>query len=57
LGRIWALIIPLRAIADVDAVAAHYDDLDELYRSIWGTNIHHGYWTNRQNPLKTLSTI
>ena len=38
------MIIPPSGIADVAAVAAHYDDLDELYRSIWGSNIHHGYW-------------
>lgn len=38
------MIIPRSAIADVAAVAAHYDDLDDLYRSIWGSNLHHGYW-------------
>jgi tocopherol O-methyltransferase len=38
------MIIPHSAIADVAAVAAHYDDLDDLYRSIWGSNLHHGYW-------------
>jgi len=38
------LIIPRGGIADLAAVAAHYDDLDELYRSIWGSDIHHGYW-------------
>jgi tocopherol O-methyltransferase len=38
------LIIPRSGIADLAAVAAHYDDLDEFYRSIWGLDIHHGYW-------------
>jgi len=38
------MIILHSAIADVAAVAAHYDDLDDLYRSIWGSNLHHGYW-------------
>jgi tocopherol O-methyltransferase len=38
------LIIPRSGIADLAAVAAHYDDLDELYRGMWGLNIHHGYW-------------
>ena len=37
------MILP-RAAVDSRAVAAHYDDLDELYRSLWGTNVHHGYW-------------
>jgi len=38
------MIIPRSAIADVAAVAAHYDELDDLYRSIWGSALHHGYW-------------
>ena len=38
------MIVPRSAIADVAAVAAHYDDLDDLYRSVWGSNVHHGYW-------------
>lgn len=25
-------------------VASHYDDLDEFYRTIWGTHVHHGLW-------------
>jgi cyclopropane fatty-acyl-phospholipid synthase-like methyltransferase len=38
------MIIPRSAIADVASVAEHYDDLDDLYRSIWGSSLHHGYW-------------
>lgn len=38
------MIIPRSAIADVASVAEHYDDLDDLYRDIWGSNLHHGYW-------------
>jgi len=30
--------------ADVAAVAAHYDRLDELYREAWGEHVHHGLW-------------
>ncbi len=26
------------------AVAAHYDDLDAYYRSLWGEHVHHGLW-------------
>jgi tocopherol O-methyltransferase len=37
------VILP-RAAVDSRAVAAHYDDLDELYRALWGTSVHHGYW-------------
>jgi hypothetical protein len=32
------MITPHEAIADVAAVAAHYDDLDLFYRTIWGTH-------------------
>lgn len=28
------------------AVARHYDELDELYRSIWGERLHHGLFTS-----------
>ena len=38
------MIVPHAEIADVAAVAAHYDDLDDLYRRVWGTSLHHGYW-------------
>jgi tocopherol O-methyltransferase len=38
------MITPRATIADVAAVAAHYDDLDPFYRSIWGDHVHHGYW-------------
>lgn len=38
------MIFPQVSAADVAAVAAHYDDLDLFYRTIWGTHVHHGYW-------------
>jgi tocopherol O-methyltransferase len=46
------MIFPRSGIADVSAVAAHYDDLDDLYRSVWGSNIHHGYWTTRRESAE-----
>lgn len=27
-----------------DQVQEHYDDLDELYRKLWGQHLHHGLW-------------
>jgi cyclopropane fatty-acyl-phospholipid synthase-like methyltransferase len=27
-----------------EAVARHYDELDEFYREIWGEHVHHGLW-------------
>ena len=38
------MIFPQVLAADAAAVAAHYDDLDLFYRTIWGTHVHHGYW-------------
>lgn len=33
------------------SVARHYDDLDRLYRAIWGENLHHGLWrTGDEEP-------
>jgi tocopherol O-methyltransferase len=27
-------------------VAGHYDDLDPIYRAVWGEHLHHGYWVS-----------
>lgn len=36
-----------------EAVAAHYDDLDPFYRSLWGEHVHHGLWrTGRETPAQ-----
>jgi hypothetical protein len=39
------MITPAICIPDNAAIAAHCDDLDELYREIWATDVHHGYFT------------
>lgn len=32
-------------------VAAHYDELDWLYRELWGEHVHHGLWlSGREQP-------
>ena len=55
------MITPHEAIADVATVAAHYDDLDLFYRTIWGTHVHHGYWKtgkeNRQEAVLNLTRL
>ena len=38
------MIIPRKSVADVESIAAHYDDLDPFYRAVWGIHLHHGYW-------------
>ena len=35
---------PHRSDLDVERVAAHYDELDQFYRELWGEHIHHGLW-------------
>lgn len=37
------MIIP-KVVLNSKMVAAHYDDLDPLYREFWGEHVHHGYW-------------
>ncbi|HEX3158448.1 MAG TPA: methyltransferase domain-containing protein [Gemmatimonadaceae bacterium] len=33
------------------AVARHYEELDRLYRELWGEHVHHGLWTTgRESP-------
>lgn len=41
-----------------DDVAAHYDELDPFYRSLWGEHVHHGLWeTGRESPLEAVATL
>jgi tocopherol O-methyltransferase len=52
------LIVPRSQVADVEAVAAHYDDLDELYRGFWGTSLHHGYWiAGNESPEEAVDNL
>jgi tocopherol O-methyltransferase len=36
--------------ANVHDVADHYDELDPMYREIWGEHIHHGLWLSGLEP-------
>lgn len=41
-----------------DDVAAHYDELDPFYRSLWGEHVHHGLWeTGRESPLAAVDAL
>lgn len=51
------MIVPdlLPTAADV---AAHYDELDLAYRSIWGEHVHHGYWlTGQESPEEATEAL
>jgi tocopherol O-methyltransferase len=37
------MILPVTPQTPGD-VRRHYDDLDVIYREIWGDHVHHGYW-------------
>jgi tocopherol O-methyltransferase len=39
------VIVPNRSQTAID-VAGHYDELDLVYREVWGDHVHHGYWTS-----------
>ncbi len=40
------------------AVADHYDDLDAIYRGLWGLDVHHGYWrTGRETPDEAVAAL
>jgi tocopherol O-methyltransferase len=32
-------------------VAGHYDELDRVYREIWGEHVHHGLWRSRRESV------
>lgn len=40
------------------AVADHYDELDPLYRRVWGDHVHHGLWTTgRETPGEAVEAL
>jgi len=39
-------------------VADHYQELDWIYREIWGEHVHHGLWrTGRETPLEAVEQL
>jgi tocopherol O-methyltransferase len=51
------MIVP-REIQTHEAVADHYDDLDTIYRGLWGLDVHHGYWrTGRETPDEAVAAL
>lgn len=40
------------------AVADHYDELDPVYRLVWGDHVHHGLWTTgRETPAEAVEVL
>jgi tocopherol O-methyltransferase len=40
------------------AVADHYDELDSVYRRVWGEHVHHGLWaTGRETPTEAVVSL
>ncbi|MHA7144234.1 SAM-dependent methyltransferase [Arthrobacter sp. TmT3-37] len=43
---------------DAVAVADHYDELDPVYRRVWGEHVHHGLWTTgRETPAEAVEAL
>jgi len=43
---------------DALAVADHYDELDPIYRRVWGDHVHHGLWaTGRETPTEAVEAL
>jgi len=41
-----------------EEVADHYEDLDRIYRDVWGEHIHHGLWrTGRESPTEAVENL
>src|SRR5438270_10476480 len=51
------MIKPHRPLAP-GAVAEHYQDLDRIYREVWGEHVHHGLWrTGRESPAEATEQL
>lgn len=45
-------------IPSAAAVAGHYDELDAVYRRVWGEHVHHGYWqTGKETPEEAVEAL
>jgi tocopherol O-methyltransferase len=39
-------------------VADHYDELDPIYRTLWGEHVHHGFWaTGRETSQQAVAAL
>lgn len=49
------MITPMRAPGPSD-VARHYDELDAVYRELWGEHLHHGLFQSRRDDIHEATT-
>jgi tocopherol O-methyltransferase len=41
-----------------EEVANHYEELDRIYREVWGEHVHHGFWrTGRESPTEAVEQL
>src|SRR5262245_15738791 len=51
------MIKPCRPLP-AGVVADHYQELDRLYREVWGEHVHHGLWrTGAETPLQAVEQL
>lgn len=51
------MIVP-DILQNAAAVADHYDELDPIYRRVWGDHVHHGLWaTGRETPGEAVEAL
>lgn len=51
------MIYPRRIRTHAD-VADHYDELDGIYRRLWGVHVHHGLWrTGKEGPEEAVEAL
>lgn len=51
------MIVPKTPQSAAD-VAGHYDELDPVYRAVWGEHVHHGFWTTgRETPEQAVEAL
>ena len=51
------MIVPNERMAS-EAVARHYNELDEFYREVWGEHVHHGLWrSGRETPDQAVEQL
>src|SRR5690349_625477 len=57
-GRTRGIMIQPDTPQTAASVADHYDELDPIYRALWGEHVHHGYWeSGRESPAEAVVAL